>query len=347
MNIAILGAGGFIGSNLIEFLIGRNEHEIVGIDTTDEKLAGISGPQFKFHKADIRESGELVDGVIRDADVVVDLIAYANPSIYVERPLDVINLNFFENHKIIELCVRHGKRLFQYSTSEVYGHPSGDTYEEDTSEMRVGPTQKPRWVYAATKQLLERVVFAHGIENDLDYTIVRPFNFVGPRFDYLVEPGSMGGPRLFAHYMSALLGDGPMYLVDGGWRHRSFTHIGDANRAFQTMLDHPGARREIFNVGNPSVNMTIRETAELMKELYEELTGKPANCELVDVDGETFYGKGYEDVDRVPPSIEKLRALGWEPRHGAREVLGDSMAYYLGTDPISDLSQEAPEAGPS
>src|SRR5665811_75618 len=98
MKIAILGAGGFIGSNLVEFLIARDEHEIVGIDEADEKLAGITGPQFLFHKADIRQDRDLVDDIIRNSDVVVDLIAYANPSIYVERPLEVVDLNFFENH---------------------------------------------------------------------------------------------------------------------------------------------------------------------------------------------------------------------------------------------------------
>lgn len=333
MNIAILGAGGFIGSNLVEFLLERDEHQIVGLDVTDDKLAGIGGPGFQFVKADVSQDRDLVEGVVRDTDVVVDLVAYANPSIYVETPLKVVDLNFFENHRIIELCVRHGKRLIQYSTSEVYGHPSGDAYHEDTSNLVVGPIQKQRWIYAAAKQLLERVVYGHGLAGDLDYTVVRPFNFVGPRFDYLVTPGSMGGPRLFAHNMSALLTGGPMYLVDGGHRHRSFTHIADANTAFQTMLDHPGAHNEIFNVGNPSVNVTVRQVAELMKDIYQELTGRPAACELVEVDGDTFYGKGYEDVDRVPPSIDKLRALGWEPRHGLSEIFTDAIEYYVDAEP--------------
>ncbi|MDH3471637.1 MAG: bifunctional UDP-4-keto-pentose/UDP-xylose synthase, partial [Acidimicrobiia bacterium] len=58
-----------------------------------------------------------------------------------------------------------------------------------------------------------------------------------------------------------------------------------------------------------------------------------AACELVDVDGDTFYGKGYEDVDRVPPSIDKLRALGWEPRHGLSEIFTDAIEYYVDAEP--------------
>ncbi len=66
-----------------------------------------------------------------------------------------------------------------------------------------------------------------------------------------------------------------------------------------------------------------------MKELYEELTGRPAECELVEVDGETFYGKGYEDVDRVRADIGKLQALGWAPRHGLRATFEDAMRSYV------------------
>ena len=152
MKIALLGAGGFIGSNLIEYLLERDEHDIIGVDATDAKLAGIDGSRFQFHKADIRHERDAVTDIVQESDVVVDLIAYANPSIYVERPLEVVDLNFFENYWIVQLCVEANKRLIQYSTSEVYGFPSGDDYSEDTSELRMGPVQKQRWIYAAAKQ---------------------------------------------------------------------------------------------------------------------------------------------------------------------------------------------------
>jgi UDP-apiose/xylose synthase len=330
MKLVILGAGGFIGSNLVADLIEYGEHQVVGVDQSAEKLEGIEGPNFEFAEVDIVKQSDVADELIAGSDVVVDLVAYANPSTYVESPLEVINLNFFENLRIAEACVKYGKRLIQYSTSEVYGkNPRGATFSEADSDLILGPITKHRWVYAASKQLLERVLHAYGLRGDLDYTIVRPFNFVGPRFDYLVEANTLGGPRVFAHFMSALLTGGAMYLVDGGNQRRVFTHVKDANEAFLVMLENPRAHNQIFNVGNPSTDVSIRELAQLMISLYEDMTGITPHNELVEISGEQFYGKGYEDTDRVPPDISRLEALGWKPRRDLEETFRYAMAYTL------------------
>jgi UDP-apiose/xylose synthase len=331
MNILLLGAGGFVGSHLVEHLVAGGEHEIVALDVTDEKLAHVDPHAFTFHQADIRHASTLVDRLIREAEVVVDLIAYANPSIYVTAPLDVFELNFVQNLEIAKRCARHGKRLIQYSSAEVYGKAAaGDTAcREDESDSVFGPVHRQRWIYANGKQLLERVLYAMGAAGDLEYTILRPFNFLGPRIDYLVEAYATGGPRVFPHFMSALLTGGPIRLVDGGLVHRAFLDIRDANEAFQTVLTRRvEARHQTYNVGNPRNNVTIREFALLMIEIYESLTGAHVNSAIVEVTGEEFYGRGYEDGDRLPPDVAKLRAVGWQPRRDLRETLTDTMRYY-------------------
>ena len=329
MKILIFGAGGFIGSNLIEHLIEQGEHEITGLDVTDTKLAGIEGPNFKFIKGNISEEG-LANELVAETDVVVDLIAYANPSIYVESPLEVVRLNFFENMKILEYCLHHQKRLIQYSTSEVYGKRTRDSeYHDDHSDLVMGPVQKQRWIYASSKQLLERIIYAHGMKGDLDYSIIRPFNFVGPRFDYLVPAGSKGGPRVFSHFLSAMFTGGPIYLVDGGGQHRCFTHINDASTAFSAILENGAGRNDIFNVGNPDTNTTMENLAHLMQRLYGEITGSAPNNEIIVIDGEDFYGKGYEDMDRVPPNVDKLTALGWKQTKGLEAIFAEAIQYYV------------------
>jgi len=330
MKLIIFGVGGFIGSNLTEYLIAEGAHEVIGVDVYDEKLDGIEGPNFNFIQADVTESPQLAEDLIKEGDAIVDLIAYANPSIYVESPLEVIELNYFENLRIARLCIKHRKRLIQYSTSEVYGkNPRGATFNEDDSDLILGPVSKQRWVYAAAKQLLERTIHGYGLRGDLDYTIVRPFNFVGPRFDYLVPAGAIGGPRVFAHFMSALLTGGPMYLVDGGQQRRSFTHVEDTNRAFTVLLEHPAARNDIFNIGNPSTDTSIADLAQLMRDIYGDLTGETPQNELVEISGEDFYGAGYEDANRVPPNIDKLVAMGWAPQHGLERTFRDAIEFNL------------------
>jgi UDP-apiose/xylose synthase len=329
--IAVLGAGGFIGSHMVEHLLRQGTARVVGVDVTAEKLEGIAGPGFTFHQSDVRLAPDLLDRVIRDADLVVDLIAYANPSMYVTEPLEVFDLNFMQNLEIAKRCIAHRKRLIQYSSAEVYGKgTAGNAYSEDDSDGVVGPVHKQRWIYATGKMLLERVLYAHGMAGDLEFTIVRPFNFIGSRIDYLVPANAIGGPRVFPHFMSALLTGGPLRLVDGGHVRRAFMHIEDANQAFQTILDHPAeTRNQIYNFGNPDNDLTIREVAALMMELYQELTGGPATSEVVQISGEEFYGEGYEDSSRLPPDVGKLRSLGWRPQHDIRATFRDAMAYYL------------------
>jgi len=335
MRILILGAGGFIGANLVEHLIKNSLHQIVGIDTVDDKVSEllVKEDRFTMVLCDIRTDNDLVERLVKEADVVLDLIAYANPSVYVSRPLDVVDLNFFQNLRLVEKCIEHKKRLIQFSTCEVYGRAEGrrEPFNEDKTTLVMGPIKNQRWIYASAKELLERVIYAHGQEGDLEFTTIRPFNFVGPKIDYLVEAGSLGGPRVFSHFMSALIGKGPMRLVDGGTAHRSYTHIDDASHAIQLIIENPGScRNEIINVGNPENGVTIRELANLMLELYEELTGEKPQAWIEDIRGEDFYGAGYEDCDWRVPDVAKVMSLGWEPTLDLRETFKQTMAWYLG-----------------
>src|SRR6266576_7201998 len=143
MRILMLGAGGFIGANLVEYLIKNSQHQIVGVDTEDDKVSELLVKEDRFTMAlcDIRSDNDLVEGFVRDSDVVLDLIAYANPSVYVSRPLDVVDLNFFQNLRLVEKCIQYKKRLLQFSTCEVYGRAEGrrEPFNEDKTNLVMGP----------------------------------------------------------------------------------------------------------------------------------------------------------------------------------------------------------------
>ena len=123
---------------------------------------------------------------------------------------------------------------------------------EDESALWLGPVHLERWSYACAKQLLERVIFASGRHHGLPFTIVRPFNVIGPRMDFVPGVDGEGVPRVLAAFMSALLAGEDLLLVDGGQRRRSFVYVDDFVAAIGRMLDRPqAAQGEIFNLGHP------------------------------------------------------------------------------------------------
>jgi UDP-apiose/xylose synthase len=305
-------------------------------------------PNLTFLQQDIRSPKFDLDRLVQDHDLVIDLIAYANPGLYLRIPLEVFRLNFTENLKIAEACVRHGKRLIQFSTCEVYGRtaaslphahladpedPIHATFGEDTSEYILGPVVKHRWIYSCAKQLLERVLHAYGIEQGFNYTIIRPFNFIGPKIDFLPQEKE-GIPRVFSFFMDALLTGGPMKLVNGGVNRRCYTYIDDAVECSYRIVQNPGGvcDRQIFNIGSPYNEVSIRQMAETMREIYAHKfrDGSAPLPEIVSVPGEEFYGEGYDDSDRRIPDITKARTLlGWEPVWSMRATLEATMEYYV------------------
>ncbi len=346
----LLGGGGFIGSHATAKLLQNASYDIWCYDLYNDKLTDSLGHQrLTYIYGDIRSDHARLEELVKNADLVIDLIAYANPALYVSMPLEVYRLNFTENLVIAEYCVTHHKRLIQFSTCEVYGktvvplvgdkladpdNPAYAVFQEDTTAMILGPVNKHRWIYSCAKQLLERILHAYGLEDALNYTIIRPFNFIGPRIDYLPS-GDDGNPRVFSHFLQALKDVSPMRLVNGGYQKRSYTYIDDAIDCLMKIIDNPGGvcDKEIFNIGAPNNEVSIRELACKMRDIYQRRwwDGVGPLPELVEVSGDTFYGEGYDDSDRRIPDITKAtQLLAWKPRYSLHETVEHSMAYWFG-----------------
>jgi UDP-apiose/xylose synthase len=236
------------------------------------------------------------------------------------------------------------KRLIHFSTCEVYGRTMAsysengasspiEAFNEDASPFVLGPINLQRWTYACAKQLHERVIYANGLENGLRFTIVRPFNFIGPRMDFIPGVDGFGLPRVIACFMEALLCKKPLKLVDGGKNRRCFTYIDDAVDAIMAIIHRPEkSDGEIFNVGNPGNECTIARLAERMADIYKKISGKDVGekIEIVDVSSGQFYGKGYDDSDRRVPDISKAKKLlGWSPFIGLDEALTRTIRAYI------------------
>jgi len=349
MKVLALGGGGFIGSHTVEKLLRDTNHTVIAYDRFDEKLQDVlHDRRLTYIHGDIRYDHDLIEHLIAEADLVIDLIAHANPSLYVSVPLDVYRLNFTENLFIADNCVKYRKRLIQFSSCEVYGktvvpllgkrlpdpdNPEYAVFNEDTTAMILGPVGKHRWIYSCAKQLLERLLHAYGLECQLNYTIIRPFNFIGPRIDFLLSEQD-GNPRVFSHFVSALKDGEPMRLVNGGLQRRSYTYIDDATDCILKIIQNFGnvCDRQIFNIGSPRNEISIRDLALKMRDIYRERwwDGTSPLPDLTEVPGDIFYGEGYDDSDRRIPDVTKAGTLlQWQPSYDLEATIVRSMAYWF------------------
>lgn len=334
MKIALFGAAGFVGSNLAHKLSLSGEHDIKLCDLEEKKLKlRFENTPFQYEKLDISKDIDEIDEIVKNSDLVFDLAAFVHPAMFVSNPLDVVKLNFFDCLNVIQSCVRHNTRLIHFSTSEVYGKTGGsaEPFKEDETDLILGPIKNQRWIYSCAKQLLDRMIYAYGVDHSLDYTLVRPFNFVGPLMDkYSKVWDRTDNPRVFANFMSSLVFDRPLQLVDGGQNLRCFTYIEDAVSALETIMDHPQEmNRQIVNIGNPDNEISIADLAHKMATLYVEHFNPTATPQIQNVNSLEFYGAGYEDCDRRLPDISKLKSIGWAPKFNLDETLRRSMDYFM------------------
>jgi UDP-4-amino-4-deoxy-L-arabinose formyltransferase/UDP-glucuronic acid dehydrogenase (UDP-4-keto-hexauronic acid decarboxylating) len=337
--ILVLGASGFIGSHLTSALMQDNRYDVTAIDINNLKLREAAADA-NYIDLDITIDKDKLSKLIESTDIVVNLVAIANPGIYISDPLRTFELDFVHNLYIVECCARHNKRLIQFSSSEVYGkspacYVKGKKFffNEETSNFILGSTQNHRWIYSCSKQLLERVIHAYGLKGKLNYTIIRPFNYIGPRIDFLPSEEE-GFPRVFSFFMDALLYNKPMHLVNGGKQQRCYTYIKDATAAHLKIIENKGnfCNCQIFNIGVPENETTIKDLAKTMSKIYKNKfirkgQGLP---KIIDIPGEKFYGKGYDDSDRRLPDVRKIRKLlGWKAKYSLNEMLVETMQYYV------------------
>ena len=334
--IAILGAGGFIGSHLVPALALRPGARIVAVDVDFDKLPpGL--PEVERIQASIRDPG-ILDAITARADLVISLTALCNPALYNTRPLEVIDAAYTDLVPLVKLCAERKRRLIHLSTCEVYGRRAlradgrpSRCMDEDRTALCLGPIHRERWTYAAAKQLLERVIWAYGRHHGLEFTVVRPFNVIGPRMDFIPGVDGQGIPRVLAAFMHALLTGGDLVLVDGGRQRRSFLYVDEFVNALLRIIDRPDpCQGQIINLGNDKNDVSIRALAGKMVSAFRAQRPGASAPRLRTRTAAAFYGAGYEDsVVRIPSMAKAARLLDWRPHISLTQMLPPIVADYL------------------
>lgn len=337
MRILILGAGGFIGSNLIEEITKNHEDWFVtGVDISDHKINHLlDSSNFNFIKLDVLKDPKKIEELVESHDVILPLVAIANPSIYVTNPLRVFELDFESNLYVVKLCAKYHKRIIFPSTSEVYGMCDDEGgFKEYESNCVTGPICKQRWIYSCSKQMLDRVIYAYGERDELNYTLFRPFNWVGPRLDDIGNKNK-GSSRVLTQFLSNISCGEDINIVGDGSQMRSFTYISDGVLALIKIIENANecANKEIFNIGNPENLVSIKHMAETVIMLCKENKVLSANARKIKINyiaAEDYFGKSYQDVQRRIPSIQNAKEkLHWTPCVDFVETLRRTINFYF------------------
>ena len=349
MKVLILGVNGFIGHSLTARILKDTDWDVYGMDLSSERIAEHLGhKRFHFLEGDIAINREWIEYHVRKCDVILPLVAIATPKTYVDNPLRVFELDFEENLRIIRQVVKYRKRVIFPSTSEVYGMCPDKAFNEETSPLVLGPIAKQRWIYSCAKQLMDRVIWAYGFEQKLQFTLFRPFNWIGPNLDDIDAPKE-GSSRVVTQFLGHILRGETIHLVDGGRQRRSFTYIEDGIEALLRIIANKDncASGQIFNLGNPNNDCSIKELAEQMIEVVESFPqgkGMGAKTSIQEIGAETYYGKDYQDMQTRVPDITRARErLGWEPKVTLREALKRTVAFYFERRSNGRARREGPQ----
>lgn len=333
--ILILGVDGFIGNALSERLLESGKYEVHGMDLQSNSIERLlDRPGFHFDEGDISIHREWIEYHIRKCDVVLPLVAIATPIEYTRNPLRVFELDFEENLRVVRYCVKYGKRIVFPSTSEVYGMCDEEVFDEDNSKLILGPIRMQRWIYSCSKQLLDRVIWAYGQNKGLEFTLIRPFNWIGPRLDSL-SSARIGSSRAITQLILNLVEGTPIKLIDGGNQKRCFTDVSDGVECLYRIIENKGGvcNGQIINIGNPDNEASIKALAEMLVAKFEQHPMRykfPPFAGFHETESRSYYGNGYQDVEHRKPSIRNAqRLVKWTPTVGLEQSVERTLDFFL------------------
>jgi dTDP-glucose 4,6-dehydratase len=308
-NILVTGGAGFIGSNFAIYMLHKYPaYQIVVYDKLTyagnlENLLEVSDdPQYHFVKGDICDADGVAEAIRRyDIDTIVNFAAETHVDRSIMDPDAFIKTSVYGTYVLLEATRRFRlERLHQISTDEVYGHvPHGYSSREEDKVA-------PRSPYAASKASADLLVYAYFVTYQLPVTTTRGSNNIGPyQYPEKVVP-------LFA---TNAIDFEPLPVYGDGRQMREYQHVGDHCEAIDLVL-HGGEPGEIYNVGtgdemeNLTMVQILLEALDRPETLIRHVADRPGHDR------------------RYSLNLDKIRSLGWTPRHTAREAIVETARWY-------------------
>ncbi|MDD3725991.1 MAG: GDP-mannose 4,6-dehydratase [Candidatus Ratteibacteria bacterium] len=312
MKYLITGGCGFIGSHLAETLTSYGEDVSVIDDLSTGSLENVKNIYCnkKFHLfIDTILNCALLEELIKQSDFVFHLAAVVGVKRVMENPVDSVIINVEGTYNVLRYCTKYNKKIFIASTSEIYGKNENVPFKED-ADIVIGTTKKKRWSYACTKAIDEFLAFAFFEEKALSVIVARLFNTVGPRQS---DRYGMVIPR----FIKQALNNTPITVFGNGQQTRCFIHVKDIVNGIIELIKKDEAYGDVFNMGSEE-EITIKDLAETIK----NITG--SSSDIIFVNPQDIYSKGFEDMTKRVPDISKIRALtGFSPQFTIKDIIKD------------------------
>lgn len=305
--ILVTGGAGFLGSHLCDRLVGEG-HDVICLDNfftgakrNIEHL--LAHPRFELMRHDITFP------LYVEVDEIYNLACPASPIHYQHDPVQTTKTSVHGAINMLGLAKRLKCRVFQASTSEIYGDPSVHPQTEDYWG-NVNPIG-PRSCYDEGKRCAETLFFDYHRQHRLEIKVARIFNTYGPR----MHPND---GRVVSNFIVQALQGKPITIYGDGGQTRSFCYVDDLIDGFVRLMESPAEVTGPINLGNPG-EFTIRELAELTI----EMTGSKSTL--------TFQTLPQDDPKQRRPNIALAdKQLGWQPTIQLREGLARTIEYFDG-----------------
>jgi UDP-glucuronate decarboxylase len=303
--ILVTGGAGFLGSHLCEYLLAQG-HDVLCVDNfytgTKRNIAHLlTHPRFELMRHDVTFP------LYVEVDEIYNLACPASPVHYQNDPVQTTKTSVHGAINMLGLAKRVKAKIFQASTSEVYGdpqmHPQTEHYWGHVNPIGL------RSCYDEGKRCAETLFMDYRRQHKLKVKIARIFNTYGPR----MHPND---GRVVSNFIMQALANQPITIYGDGSQTRSFCFVDDLIRGFDALMQSPDGFCGPVNLGNP-VEHTMLELAERIIALCNSKS---------DID---FRPLPSDDPTRRRPDISLAKdMLHWEPNIGLNEGLSRTIAYF-------------------